>query len=301
MKKRWKVFWIVCAVFAATGILLTAAGVMLGGASILNGSQYGWSEDSWIGRIIGRARADYSSEGTADVGEIPEHGLFSDDAYVPGKPDGDKITEYKDVLDLSLDVAGLGVCLVPYNGDAILVDSTDLRPDIREALVANHTGDDLDIDMKWQDWDINDTGILYISIPGSIQLDQVSAQVGAGYLEIKGVAAEELSLEVGAGQIVAEDIYASNVEADCGAGQIIFSGEVSDGADIACGVGEVLFTLTGSEEDFDYELSCSIGEIALADHVYSGLANEFSIDNESGCLILAECDMGRIEIDFAFE
>ena len=35
MKKRWKIFWIVCAVLAAAGLLLTAAGAALGGLSAL--------------------------------------------------------------------------------------------------------------------------------------------------------------------------------------------------------------------------------------------------------------------------
>ena len=30
MKRRWKIFWIVCAVLAAAGLILTAAGIILG-------------------------------------------------------------------------------------------------------------------------------------------------------------------------------------------------------------------------------------------------------------------------------
>ena len=39
MKKGWKIFWIVCAVLAAVGLLLTAAGVVLGGISALRSAQ----------------------------------------------------------------------------------------------------------------------------------------------------------------------------------------------------------------------------------------------------------------------
>ena len=35
MKKGWKVFWIVCAVMAAAGIVMTVAGIALGGLAML--------------------------------------------------------------------------------------------------------------------------------------------------------------------------------------------------------------------------------------------------------------------------
>ena len=48
MKKRWKIFWIVCAVLAAAGLLLTAAGAALGGLSALRNAgkqnQVTWSD-----------------------------------------------------------------------------------------------------------------------------------------------------------------------------------------------------------------------------------------------------------------
>ena len=117
-------------------------------------------------------------------------------------------------------------------------------------------------------------------------------------MEMTGISAGELSLEAGAGQIIAEGFYADVLEAECGAGQISLQGEVVQHADINCDIGEVLFTLPGDAEAYDYGLSCSAGELVVGDEAYSGLRNKMKIDNNSGCMVEAECRVGRIEIMF---
>ena len=106
------------------------------------------------------------------------------------------------------------------------------------------------------------------------------------------------SLVGGAGQIIAEGFYADVLEADCGAGQISLQGEVLQNADLNCDIGEILFTLPGQMETYNYELSCTAGELVVGDETYSGIRNKTRIDNSSGCLLEAECKIGRIEIAF---
>ena len=55
MKKGWKVFWIVCAVMAAAGIVMTAAGIALGGAAMLSSADESGPVHEWLqrtGRIV---------------------------------------------------------------------------------------------------------------------------------------------------------------------------------------------------------------------------------------------------------
>ena len=47
MRKRWKVFWIVCAVFAVTGLFLIGAGAVMGGFRALRDREERWIADFW--------------------------------------------------------------------------------------------------------------------------------------------------------------------------------------------------------------------------------------------------------------
>lgn len=301
MKKGWKIFWIVCAALACAGILLAAAGAALGGLQLLR-----HPEDisvtvmpGWLERIVEEAEDGAGGEARDVAGALTDGGA-SDESYIPPEADGDRVFAYDGVRELSLDVGGVGVLVLPWDGDEILVDLSEARSDIRENLEVSQEEGKLRVESRGGGHHLhtNDTGMLYISVPRGAYYDSVSADVGMGFLEVREIAASELSLEVGAGQIVAEDITAVSVEADCGAGQIIFSGDVETEADINCDIGEVLYTAAGTAEDYDYELSCSVGELVLDGEAYSALENEVVIENGSERSISAECRMGRIEIMF---
>lgn len=279
MKKGWKVFWIVCAIMAAAGIVMTAAGIALGGVAMLSSADESGPVHEWLqrtGRIV--------TENTA-----------------PGEPDGDMITVYEGIDEISMDLSGLGVIAEPTDGDDVIIDTSQLRADIREALVITQDGGKLEMETdshRGFGRNASDPGMLYISLPQGAYYNSFSADVGAGFLEMRGISAGEISLDVGAGQIIAEGFYADVLEADCGAGQITLQGEVVENADLNCDIGEVLFTLPGEMEVYNYELSCSAGELIVGDEAYSGLRNKMKIDNGSSCLIEAECRIGRMEIMF---
>lgn len=211
------------------------------------------------------------------------------------------ITAYEGIDEISLDLSNLGVSVVPYDGDKILVDTTRLGSGIRDKVIISQDGKELEVETGSHHrfhWNAEDPGMLYISIPQGEYYSSFTADVGAGLLEMEGVSAGEISLEVGAGQIIAEGFYADVLEADCGAGQISLQGEVLQNADLNCDIGEILFTLPGQMETYNYELSCTAGELVVGDETYSGIRNKTRIDNSSGCLLEAECKIGRIEIAF---
>ncbi len=295
MKKRWKVFWILCAVIASLGILLTAAGMSLGGLVILRDVEENGFDGTWLDRILGRTVTALKED--THLPDV-EDSSASGGGYVAGEPDGETIHLYEDVRSLSLEVGGLGVCMLPYDGEDILVDASDIRADLRKYIVVSQDKTELDIELKNNKWNTNDSGMLYISIPSGAYYETVSADVGAGFLEMQDLKAEEVSLNVGAGQIITEDITAETVEAYCGAGQITLSGDVGNAADIECALGEVLFTLTGTSDLYNYELACGVGELIFDGEAYSGLTNTVNTDNGSSRTISADCAIGRIEISF---
>ena len=91
---------------------------------------------------------------------------------------------------------------------------------------------------------------------------------------------------------------AERLDAECGVGQIILEGEVTGSAELDCNIGEVLCTLPGTADAYDYELKCAVGELMIDGELYNGIVNKKEIDNGSGCRVKAECDMGRVEINF---
>lgn len=277
MKKGWKVFWIVCAVMAAAGIAMTVTGIALGGLAMLSNADEAGPVHDWLQRTGRRVE----TENTV--------------------PDGVMITAYEGIDEISLDLSNLGIVVTPSDSEAVIVDTSQLRSDIREDVVISQNGGELEMETDGHSgfhWNADDPGMLYISIPRGAYYNSFSADVGAGLLEMEGVSAGEISLEVGAGQIIAEGFCTDVLEADCGAGQISLQGEVLRTADLNCDVGEVLFTLPGGMEVYNYELSCSAGELIVGDEAYSGIRNDMKIDNGSSCLIEAECRIGRMEIMF---
>ncbi len=277
MKKGWKVFWIVCAVMAAAGIAMTVTGIALGGLAMLSNADEAGPVHDWLQRTGRRVE----TENTV--------------------PDGEMITAYEGIDEISLDLSNLGIVVTPSDSEAVIVDTSQLRSDIREDVVISQNGGELEMETDGHSgfhWNADDPGMLYISIPRGAYYNSFSADVGAGLLEMEGVSAGEISLEVGAGQIIAEGFCTDVLEADCGAGQISLQGEVLRNADLNCDVGEVLFTLPGGMEVYNYELSCSAGELIVGDEAYSGIRNDMKIDNGSSCLIEAECRIGRMEIMF---
>lgn len=282
MKKRWKVFWIVCAVLAAAGLLLTAAGAALGGLSALRNA----------GKQAHVTWSDFERTDPED--------------YIPGGPEGDGIMIFKSVEDVDLNLGGLRVCALAGDVSGIMVDTSYLRSDIREAvedsIVCEDGGRELKIDIgkRLRGWSTNDTGTLYITY-ARMPFESFSAEIGAGSLEIRDVMAEELSLSVGAGQILAEYFDAEHLETECGAGRIEFqNGCIRKEAEIDCGLGSILLALAppAVQSDYDYELSCGAGEVIVGNKSYGGLFREAEIDNGSSRQIRADCGLGSIEIRF---
>ena len=60
----------------------------------------------------------------------------------------------------------------------------------------------------------------------------------------------------------------------------------------------MLCTLPGTADAYDYELKCAVGELMIDGELYNGIVNKKEIDNGSDCRVKAECDMGRVEINF---
>ena len=104
-----------------------------------------------------------------------------------------------------------------------------------------------------------------------------------GVLFNGNITAANCDLQVGAGTIDIDRIDVQNLNADCGAG-------------------EIDMVVTGKEKDYNYDLSCGMGEINLEDSEYSGIGIEKNISNEGARKdMVLECGRGEIDVEFTGE
>ena len=299
MRKGWKIFWIVCAVLAAVGILLFAAGAALGGLSMLRHSEEGQFVSSWLDRMGITVRRNISvTQELEDLENIDEINT-NDGAYTTPEPDGAEVTAYSGITELNLEVSMMAVTVLPWDGDEIVVDISEVRSDLTDRIHITQDGEELDIEMDDPGkWNTNNVGRMHVSVPRGMTLDKVSADAGVGSIDMEGVAARALSVNAGTGSADISSFSVERLEASSGIGQIILNGEVTARADINCSMGEVILTLPGTREAYNFEVSSSMGSVTLDGEDFSGIGSTVREDNGSGCWINTSCSMGSVEIEF---
>ena len=136
---------------------------------------------------------------------------------------------------------------------------------------------------------------------GGLNTTAATLEVGAGQITVKGAFVDSMELRVGAGKIWLEDMQVADMKADVGMGVLEAEGMIGRGASLSCAMGSVDLRLEGREEDFNYKLSGSMGNINLGAGSYSGMGMEKSIDNGAEKTIELKCSMGNISLLFTMK
>ena len=110
---------------------------------------------------------------------------------------------------------------------------------------------------------------------------------------------KELEAETGAGEMVLNHVTAEEMEIVNSAGHTYVNGSVSRKVDVECSLGQAELVLEGKEQDFNYELDCSVGSINLGSRNYSALADDTKINNSASKQCELECSMGEIVVSFS--
>ena len=123
-------------------------------------------------------------------------------------------------------------------------------------------------------------GTVYLN--RDIETEKLSVEMGAGEFESKNpVTAREADLEIGTGSMTFADLSAGKIDGECG-------------------LGELDLTLTGTQEDYNYELECGVGNLDVGSDSYSGLGREKTISNKGADRKLdLECGMGNVSVNFS--
>lgn len=139
---------------------------------------------------------------------------------------------------------------------------------------------------------------------GQILIDELNSSectisLGAGYVEADTLFTDDLDISVGAGAVAIADGKAKNTVFDVGMGEIQFEGEILGDLDASCSMGSIDLDLAGQENDYNYNLDCSMGEIEINNSSYAGMASTRNIDHDAAYNITIECSMGSVDLDFS--
>ena len=130
-------------------------------------------------------------------------------------------------------------------------------------------------------------------------LKKIDIEIDEGEVIADKLVADCISIDMAAGRVQAEELIAvKEAEIQIDAGQVIVEYYEGPGLEVDCAVGSVMIVCEGNQSDYNYELECGLGKIQINEESYSGIGNDFRINNESNKLIKAECEMGEILLEF---
>lgn len=287
MKKGTKGMLIAAGAFAVAGI-----GFCIGGISVA-AVETGGNVFDQAGQLL--QDNDYPLAGLIHWGNAQYHSSDIDwDAL-----DGNTVDmDFASDLEISLKYDEL--LIQEYDGDKIRVNVAN---DAKNDVVVKETSGKITI-TDTRSGNVKKKKQIKVSIPSVKEFDTVSLGVDMGTIDLEcDLKVQELSVEVGAGEFSGYgNITAAYCDLQVGAGTIDIDQIDVQKLNADCGAGEIDMVVTGKEKDYNYDLSCGMGEIDLENSEYSGLGIEKTISNEGAQKdMVLECGMGEIDVEFTGE
>lgn len=287
MKKGTKGMLIAVGAFAVAGI-----GFCIGGISVA-AVETGGNVFDQAGQLL--QDNDYPLAGLIHWGNAQYHSSDIDwDAL-----DGNTVDmDFASDLEISLKYDEL--LIQEYDGDKIRVNVAN---DAKNDVVVKETSGKITI-TDTRSGNVKKKKQIKVSVPSVKEFDTVSLGVDMGTIDLEcDLKVQELSVEVGAGEFSGYgNITAAYCDLQVGAGTIDIDQLDIQKLNADCGAGEIDMVVTGKEKDYNYDLSCGMGEIDLENSEYSGLGIEKNISNEGARKdMVLECGMGEIDVEFTGE
>lgn len=287
MKKGTKGMLIAAGAFAVAGI-----GLCIGGISVA-AVETGGNVFDQAGQLL--QDNDYPLAGLIHWGNVQYHSSDIDwDAL-----DGNTVDmDFASDLEISLKYDEL--LIQEYDGDKIRVNVAN---DAKNDVVVKETSGKITI-TDTRSGNVKKKKQIKVIVPSGKDFDTVSLGVDMGTIDLEcDLKVQELSVEVGAGEFSGYgNITAAYCDLQVGAGTIDIDQIDVQKLNADCGAGEIDMVVTGKEKDYNYDLSCGMGEIDLENSEYSGLGIEKTISNEGAQKdMVLECGMGEIDVEFTGE
>ena len=287
MKKGTKGMLIAAGAFAVAGV-----GFCIGGISVA-AVETGGNVFDQAGQLL--QDNDYPLAGLIHWGNAQYHSSDIDwDAL-----DGNTVDmDFASDLEISLKYDEL--LIQEYDGDKIRVNVAN---DAKNDVVVKETSGKITI-TDTRSGNVKKKKQIKVIVPSGKDFDTVSLGVDMGTIDLEcDLKVQELSVEVGAGEFSGYgNITAAYCDLQVGAGTIDIDQIDVQKLNADCGAGEIDMVVTGKEKDYNYDLSCGMGEIDLENSEYSGLGIEKTISNEGAKKdMVLECGMGEIDVEFTGE
>ena len=287
MKKGTKGMLIAAGAFAVAGI-----GFCIGGISVA-AVETGGNVFDQAGQLLQDNY--YPLAGLIHWGNVQYHSSDIDwDAL-----DGNTVDmDFASDLEISLKYDEL--LIQEYDGDKIRVNVAN---DAKNDVVVKETSGKITI-TDTRSGNVKKKKQIKVIVPSGKDFDTVSLGVDMGTIDLEcDLKVQELSVEVGAGEFSGYgNITAAYCDLQVGAGTIDIDQLDIQKLNADCGAGEIDMVVTGKEKDYNYDLSCGMGEINLEDSEYSGIGIEKNISNEGARKdMVLECGMGEIDVEFTGE
>lgn len=287
MKKGTKGMLIAAGAFAVAGI-----GFCIGGISVA-AVETGGNVFDQAGQLL--QDNDYPLAGLIHWGNAQYHSSDIDwDAL-----DGNTVDmDFASDLEISLKYDEL--LIQEYDGDKIRVNVAN---DAKNDVVVKETSGKITI-TDTRSGNVKKKKQIKVIVPSGKDFDTVSLGVDMGTIDLEcDLKVQKLSVEVGAGEFSGYgNITAAYCDLQVGAGTIDIDQLDIQKLNADCGAGEIDMVVTGKEKDYNYDLSCGMGEIDLENSEYSGLGIEKTISNEGARKdMVLECGMGEIDVEFTGE
>ena len=287
MKKGTKGMLIAAGAFAVAGV-----GFCIGGISVA-AVETGGNVFDQAGQLL--QDNDYPLAGLIHWGNAQYHSSDIDwDAL-----DGNTVDmDFASDLEISLKYDEL--LIQEYDGDKIRVNVAN---DAKNDVVVKETSGKITI-TDTRSGNVKKKKQIKVIVPSGKDFDTVSLGVDMGTIDLEcDLKVQELSVEVGAGEFSGYgNITAAYCDLQVGAGTIDIDQLDIQKLNADCSAGEIDMVVTGKEKDYNYDLSCGMGEIDLENSEYSGLGIEKTISNEGARKdMVLECGMGEIDVEFTGE
>ena len=287
MKKGTKGMLIAAGAFAVAGV-----GFCIGGISVA-AVETGGNVFDQAGQLL--QDNDYPLAGLIHWGNAQYHSSDIDwDAL-----DGNTVDmDFASDLEISLKYDEL--LIQEYDGDKIRVNVAN---DAKNDVVVKETSGKITI-TDTRSGNVKKKKQIKVIVPSGKDFDTVSLGVDMGTIDLEcDLKVQELSVEVGAGEFSGYgNITAAYCDLQVGAGTIDIDQLDIQNLNADCSAGEIDMVVTGKEKDYNYDLSCGMGEINLEDSEYSGIGIEKNISNEGARKdMVLECGMGEIDVEFTGE
>ena len=306
MKKFTKGMLIAAGIFAAAGIGLTAAGGVMGASmSELTGVNS-------LKRILWMTEWDDDHDDYDDIDEDDDYEDYvehdgmehsaemgqknMEPAAVGNESATDGIVYQLKYQPTKLDIELKYDELILEEGDSFCVRVYD---DNGKNVTVKESSDTLKVRSTKK---LSKTRKVCISYPEDVKLQELEIEMGAGTVYLnRDIDTEKLSVEMGAGEFDSKNpVTAKEADLEIGTGSMTFTDLSAKKISGECGLGELDLTMTGTQEDYNYDLECGVGNLDVGSDSYSGLGREKSISNTGADRKLdLECGMGNVSVNFS--